>query len=183
MRYRKGASHIGRCGRLVLVFLGFLLAQTAAGTAAAHTGGAVIDRIDKILIVKQERRLYLLRGEEVVGSFRIALGWQPRGPKRHEGDGRTPEGRYFVDEFLPDSAFYRAIKISYPGPEDIARARAMGVDPGGRIMIHGLDPALAGWEEDHWLFNWTNGCVAVTNREMDILWRTVRLGTPVEIRP
>ncbi len=164
----------------VLALLGLMLPQTMAGSAVAHAAARAVDRI---LIVKQERRLYLLRGEEVVDSFRIALGWQPRGPKRYEGDGRTPEGRYFIDEFLPDSDFYRAIKISYPGPEDIARARAAGRDPGGRIMIHGLDPALAGWEKDHWLFNWTNGCIAVTNEEMDVLWRTVRLGTPVEIRP
>ncbi len=180
MRSGKAASRLGRFGRLAVALAGFILAQSAAGGSAAHTATEAVDRI---LIVKQERRLYLLRGEEVVDSFRIALGWQPRGPKRHEGDGRTPEGRYYVDEFLPDSEFYRAIKISYPSPEDVARARAAGLDPGGRIMIHGLDPALAGWEEDHWLFNWTNGCVAVTNREMDILWRTVRLGTPVEIRP
>ncbi len=175
-----GRRRVGGWASAVLVLLGLAVSQVTTGSAIAHRAAEAVDRI---LIVKQERRLYLIRGEEVVGSFRIALGWQPRGPKRYEGDGRTPEGRYFIDEFLPDSEFYRAMKISYPGPEDIARARALGLDPGGRIMIHGLDPGLAGWEKDHWLFNWTNGCIAVTNEEMDILWRSVRLGTPVEIRP
>ncbi len=179
---RNGAQRFrGICRIFPILLVFFALAGShVVARAAAHTGAAAVDRI---LIVKQERKLYLLRGGEVVDSFRIALGWRPRGPKRYEGDGRTPEGRYFIDGFLPDSDFYRAIKISYPSPEDRARARAEGLDPGGQIMIHGLDPALAGWEKDHWLFNWTNGCIAVTNREMDILWQTVELGTPVEIRP
>lgn len=138
---------------------------------------------DRLVVRKRARRMELWRGDEVLRSFRIALGFQPEGPKMREGDGRTPEGRYRLDRFMPRSAFYRAIRISYPEPDDRRRAAAMGVRPGGLIMIHGLDPALAGWGRDHWMFNWTNGCIAVTNHEMDILWRSVAPGTPIEINP
>lgn len=139
--------------------------------------------IERILVIKHERRLYALAHGDVVASFRVALGRRPYGHKLREGDGRTPEGLYFVDGFVPDSEFYRAIKISYPNREDRARARKLGVNPGGRIMIHGLDPAIPPeFRDSHWLFNWTNGCIAVRNEEMDMLWERVTWGTPVEIR-
>jgi murein L,D-transpeptidase YafK len=139
--------------------------------------------IERILVIKRERRLYAFAHGDVVAQFRVALGRSPRGHKLREGDGRTPEGLYFVDGFIPDSEFYRAIKISYPNREDRERARRLGVDPGGRIMIHGLDPAIPPeFRDSHWLFNWTNGCIAVRNEEMDMLWERVAWGTPVEIR-
>jgi murein L,D-transpeptidase YafK len=146
-------------------------------------GRARLPRIERILVIKHERRLHAFAKGEIVASFRVALGRSPRGHKLREGDGRTPEGLYFVDGFIPDSEFYRAIKISYPNREDLARARRLGVDPGGRIMIHGLDPAIPPeFRESHWLFNWTNGCIAVRDEEMDMLWESVLWGTPVEIR-
>jgi murein L,D-transpeptidase YafK len=139
---------------------------------------------DRIVVLKRQRQLLLMRGNDVLRSFRVALGREPRGTKVRQGDGRTPEGLYRVEAFKPDSYFYRAIQVSYPNAADLARARALGVRPGGDIMIHGLDPNIAAkWRGDHWLFNWTRGCIAVTNEEMDVIWASVALGTPIEIRP
>lgn len=164
------------------LLLGALLAAVAL-PARAH-GLRRLPPIDRLLVLKRERRLQAIADGTVVASFRVALGRRPRGPKIHEGDGRTPEGLYHVDGFIPDSDFYRAIHISYPNRQDRERAQRLGLRPGGRIMIHGLDPAIAPELRDsHWLFNWTDGCIAVTNAEMDLLWGSVRLGTPVEIRP
>ena len=133
---------------------------------------------------KRKRLLMLMQGEQVARSFRIALGREPRGAKLREGDGRTPEDSYHIDARNNDSEFYRAIRISYPSQADRRRARDAGVRPGGQIMIHGLDPSIeAKWHSDHWMFNWTRGCIAVTNEEMDVIWDTVDLGTPIEIHP
>ena len=138
--------------------------------------------IDLLRCVKHERKLYALANGEVVMTFHVALGVSPRGHKEREGDGRTPEGRYYIDAARHDSEYHLALKISYPNADDRARARALGVRPGGQIMIHGLDPAIgAKWRERHWVFNWTNGCIAVTNDEMEQLWNSVALGTPIEI--
>jgi len=139
---------------------------------------------DRIFVRKGERSLYLLRNGRAVAHFRVALGRNPVGPKLMEGDGRTPEGIYYVSGYKPDSDYYRAIFISYPNRADRERARRLGVDPGGAIAIHGLDPAIPPQlRRDHWRFNWTNGCIAVTNEEMDILWASTWLGMTVEIRP
>lgn len=139
--------------------------------------------VDRILVHKSQRRLALMRGEAELLTCRVALG-RAYGAKLREGDGRTPEGQYHVSGFNPRSEFYRAVRISYPNEEDRRRAAAAGVRPGGQIMIHGLDPTIeAKWRERHWMFNWTNGCVAVTDTEMDLIWASVDLGTPVTILP
>lgn len=156
-----------------------LLGILASGPAMA----AKRDRADKIIVLKGERRLYLMREGEVLRSYRVALGKQPRGTKLHEGDGRTPEGRYTLDARNAGSRFYRALRVSYPSPADRMRAKALGQAAGGLIMIHGLPNERPAWGEEHWMFNWTNGCIAVTNREMDEIWSSVDVGTPIEIRP
>ena len=157
---------------------GLLLPRVARGQSVA---GLLADRVE---VRKRERVMELWNGELLLHRFRVALGRRPEGPKVKEGDGRTPEGRYELTEFLPKSYFYRAIRISYPNEEDRRRARALGVRPGGDILIHGLDPAIARrFREDHWLFNWTRGCIAVTDEEMDIVWASVAPGTPIEIKP
>ena len=135
------------------------------------------------MVVKSEHRLYLLRGSEVVKSYRVALGRQPRGTKLYQGDGRTPEGRYVLDGRNAGSNFYRALHVSYPNAADEVRARAMGEAAGGLIMVHGLPNERPNSGEEHWMYNWTNGCIAVTNREMDEIWASTELGTPIEIRP
>ncbi|MBK0400307.1 L,D-transpeptidase family protein [Limibaculum sp. M0105] len=141
------------------------------------------DKADRVVVLKGERELHLLAGSQTLRVYPVALGFAPEGPKRQSGDGRTPEGHYLLDRRNPNSSFYRSIHVSYPGPEDRERARAMGVDPGGDIMIHGL-PNGRGWiGADHARFDWTEGCIAVTNTEMDEIWAMVDDGTPIEIRP
>jgi murein L,D-transpeptidase YafK len=118
-----------------------------------------------------------------VRSFRVALGHSPVGDKRRRGDGRTPEGRYAIDGRNHRSRYYRSLHISYPSAADIHEARRAGISPGGEIMIHGL-PAGAGWIGKHHAgFDWTRGCIAVSNEEIDEIWELVADGTPIEIRP
>ena len=128
-----------------------------------------------MLVSKKNREMVLLRGESVLRTYRIALGREPVGPKRQEGDGRTPEGRYTIDWRNAKSKYYLSLHISYPDAADVARAREAGVDPGGDIMIHGL-PDGARREGD-----WTQGCIAVTDEEMDEIWGLVGDGTPIWI--
>ena len=139
--------------------------------------------VDRILVLKAERRLILLAGMESVADYGIALGSAPVGPKRMRGDGRTPEGLYRIDARKRDSDFHRALHISYPNAEDLRRARKSGVDPGGSIMIHGLPNGLGLIGSGHRMVDWTDGCIAVTNEEMDEIWDRVEEGVLVEIRP
>lgn len=139
--------------------------------------------VDQVIVLKRKRELYLMNNEKELFRFRVALGRNPRGHKQAQGDGRTPEGSYLLDGFNAGSYYHRAILISYPSAADRAAAAARGVNPGGQIMIHGLDPAIRSWGKDHWMFNWTNGCIALTDSEMDIVWSRVTPGTPIEIRP
>ena len=134
-------------------------------------------------MLKGARRLLLVQGTRVLRDYRVALGKNPTGPKRNHGDGRTPEGRYILDSRSADSAFHRAIHISYPNTADIEFARRAGLDPGAGVMIHGL-PDGEQWVGDvHREYDWTNGCIAVTDDEMDEIWELVNDGTPIEIRP
>jgi murein L,D-transpeptidase YafK len=140
-------------------------------------------RADRIVIAKATRDRALLANGEVFKTYRVALGGSPVGPKEREGDRKTPEGTYVIDFRKPDSTFHRALHISYPGPEDLQRAGERGVSPGGDIMIHGLGEGVEWAGTDHRYFDWTRGCIAVTNEEIDEIWRIVPDGTPVEIRP
>ena len=134
-------------------------------------------------LLKAERRLLLFRGEQLLAAYRVALGSQPEGAKERRGDGRTPEGRYVLDWRHDASKFHRQIHISYPSPRDRSRAAAAGVSPGGGIMIHGLPNGLGDIGADHAAGDWTNGCIAVTNQEMDEIWQAAPDGTPIEILP
>ena len=138
---------------------------------------------DEVVIEKAARRLVLYRKGTPIKSYEIALGRQPVGPKRTEGDRRTPEGRYTIDDRKSDSAFHLALHISYPNAADIARAQAEGLAPGGDIMIHGIRNGLGWIGRLHRRFDWTAGCVAVTNSEIEEIWRAVPDHTPVEIVP
>lgn len=160
--------------------LGSLLIMLAL---AAPAGAASIPKADLVLVKKSERTLYLVRDGEPYRSFRVALGPRPWGHKQREGDDRTPEGRYVLDMKKQDSVFYRAIRISYPNILDRVRAAELGVDPGGAIMIHGQPEQSDQPPELAQLFNWTSGCIAVTNPEMDEIWAAVDVGTPIEITP
>jgi murein L,D-transpeptidase YafK len=138
---------------------------------------------DLVLVHKAARRLELYRGGVLLKSFAVSLGSHPEGPKQQEGDGRTPEGEYRIDYRKADSAFYRALHISYPSPEDAAAARSRGVDPGGLVMIHGMKNGLSPRAEQRLPADWTDGCIAVMDWEMDEIWRDVPDGTTIVITP
>ena len=138
---------------------------------------------DLVRVFKSERKLQTLSEGKVLHEFHIALGSNPKGHKMQEGDERTPEGTYILDYKKSDSAFYKAIHISYPNANDIASAKTRGVSPGGQIMIHGQMNGLGWLSFISQRFDWTNGCVALTNADMETLWSSVKQGTKVEIRP
>lgn len=138
---------------------------------------------DKVLVDKSERKLYLLQGDEPIRTFDIALGIRPVGDKQHEGDFRTPEGKYRLDLRNPDSEYFLSIRVSYPNGQDIREARARGVDPGGAIMIHGQPNEPTRSETYYRTQDWTNGCIAVSNSDMIDIWLMTGDNTPIEIRP
>ena len=144
---------------------------------------AGLDHADRVVIVKSSRRLYLYRGPLQLRSYTVALGIEPEGPKQFQGDGRTPEGAYLLDYRKERSQYHRAIHISYPRPEDRKRAWAQDKSPGGMIMIHGLPNGYGQIGADHTTVDWTDGCVAVTDEEMDEIWDLVDDGTPIHILP
>lgn len=139
-------------------------------------------RVNKMLIIKSSRKLVLLREETPIKEYKIALGGNPRGHKTQQGDQRTPEGKYVIDYRKKDSLFHRALHISYPNARDRAEALTQGVDPGGLIMIHGIRNGLGLIGRWHRLFDWTDGCIALTNAEIEELWNFVPDGTPIQIR-
>ena len=127
--------------------------------------------------------MMLYKDGEVLQSYRISLGGDPIGHKVKEGDGKTPEGKYTLDFKKSDSSFYKAIRVSYPNIADRDNARNLGVDPGGQIMIHGQRNGFGWLSSIVQFFNWTEGCIAVTNSEMEEIWSMVDVGTPIEINP
>jgi murein L,D-transpeptidase YafK len=140
-------------------------------------------KADRVLVDKSDSRLYLINDDSIFASYRVKFGKNPKGHKQRLGDGRTPEGQYTLDYKNSASAFYKSIHISYPNAEDRRKARQRGVDPGGDIMIHGQANGMEWLTTISQLFNWTDGCIALSNRNMDRVWDAVDAGTPIEIRP
>lgn len=158
------------------------LVSTSAPTKVDRVSTSALTQIDRLLVLKNEHKLQLLNGDQVVRSYDVALGSGGLGPKRRQGDRRTPEGLYTVDWRNPASRFHRALHISYPQSADRQRARQLGASPGGNIMIHGLGREFSSIGADHRLSDWTEGCIAVTDAEIEEIWKMVPDGTPVEIR-
>jgi murein L,D-transpeptidase YafK len=140
-------------------------------------------KADSVLVLKRERKLILLRNNQHIKEYSIALGGDPTGKKIKEGDERTPEGRYKLDYRNRNSVAHLSIHISYPDQNDVAQARAKGVSPGGAVMIHGLPNGYGFFGRLHRLIDWTDGCVGVSNPEIEEIWRCVPEGAPIEIRP
>jgi murein L,D-transpeptidase YafK len=139
--------------------------------------------VDRVVVLKREHTLQLLDHGKVVKTYKVALGGDPVGPKTRQGDHKTPEGVYVLDRRNVHSQFYKSIHISYPNERDRAEARHNGVSPGGDVFVHGLPKAYAWVGASHRLKDWADGCVAVTNEELDEIWKAVADGTPIEIRP
>jgi murein L,D-transpeptidase YafK len=140
-------------------------------------------KADLVVVDKAARSLSLYSHGALIGSYPVSLGRAPVGAKAREGDHRTPEGQYFVDRHKSDSSFHLALHVSYPSAQDSARAQAAGYSPGSDVMVHGMRNGLGWLGRAHLLVNWTNGCVAVTNAEMDQIYSAVPDGTPIEFRP
>ena len=139
--------------------------------------------VDRILVEKSARRLMLISQGEVLKTYKIALGGNPIGPKERQGDNKTPEGTYVIDGRNRDSRFYLALHISYPNERDKSRAKELGVSPGGDIMIHGIKNGSSWPGNAQAAVDWTNGCIAVTNEEIEEIAKLAPDGTVVEIRP
>jgi murein L,D-transpeptidase YafK len=165
--------------RLVRVFLLLCVAVLAAGCGSkvrSYDG----PEVTRIVVFKEQRQMYLMHHDEVLKRYDISLGFAPAGPKQVEGDGKTPEGAYYIDRRNPNSAFYLSLGISYPNAEDRARAAEMGQKPGGDIFIHGQRERSRFARERG---DWTAGCISVTNREMEEIYAMVRTGTRIDLYP
>lgn len=164
--------------RWLLILLASLgMASQAHGTGTSPPALLpVTQQADAIHVYKAQRRMDLLRDGRVIATYRIVLGGAPVGHKRQQGDQRTPEGDYRITYRNDRSRFHLSLRVSYPNEADRRQAVARGVDPGGDIMIHGATPP--GSQVD-----WTEGCIAVTNAEMDAIWQRVPVGTPIRIMP
>ena len=148
---------------------------------ASHLNAEV--KADRIIVHKKSRTMELMSGGRVLKTYKIALGSEPVGPKTRQGDHRTPEGIFVIDRRNAQSQFHRSLHISYPRPEDRERARQLGVSPGGDIFIHGLPNGYGLVGAAHRLRDWTDGCIAVTDQEIEQIWRMVDDGATVEIHP
>jgi len=161
-----------------------LLRGLAGAALAPRLGWSAVlpDKADRILVFKADRLLHLVKDERVFATYPIALGGEPVGPKRRQGDGRTPEGRYVIDGKNPASTYHLALHVSYPNQADLARARKAGVNPGGDICVHGLPKGYEALDPIAFLIDWTRGCIAVSDRAIEEIWDRVDTGTPIEIR-
>lgn len=171
----------------VLSFIAFMLLALPAFASDKAIGMLLNDMktVREVVVYKSERRLELRAYDDsIVRNYRIALGFAPEGHKQKMGDGRTPEGRYYIDARNPDSKYHLSLRVSYPAPEDKSRARKAGVNPGGDIFIHGMPN---GKEWMTWKYNtkqdWTEGCIAISNRDIREIWNLVPDGTPITIYP
>lgn len=135
--------------------------------------------VTQIVVKKGDRKLYLVSGKTVIKKYEIELGNQPVGAKQYEGDGKTPEGLYFIDRFNPNSRYHLSVGISYPSAQDVARATGMGLRPGGDIFIHGLGPEGRALNKP----DWTAGCIAVTDEEIEEIFAMLQPGVPIFIYP
>lgn len=139
--------------------------------------------VDRIVVEKSKRSMHLCGGPEIVKTYKIALGRNPIGHKQKQGDCRTPEGQYKISGKNPKSRYYKSLHISYPNHQDRSCAKKNCVNPGGDIMIHGLAKGFAWVGKTHHLRDWTQGCIAVTNEEMDEIFKSTQVGATIEIRP
>src|SRR6478672_4321530 len=165
--------------RFALIFLTLVVLALLFWANFPENGISPEIKYDSLFIDKSDRRLDAYSNGKLIKSYRVSLGRNPTGTKEREGDNRTPEGIYAIDFKKEDSAFHRALHINYPAAQDIANAQRQGFNPGGDIMIHGLRNGLGWIGRFHRLIDWTAGCVAVTNPEIEELFAAVEPGAVV----
>lgn len=184
---------------ILILAAGLLLAGCATGSGKFAAIDSCLDRgsawnyrnarceplpsgpVELIRVDKSERLMGVYRGGRLIREFRVALGRGGLAPKQRQGDGRVPEGRYVITDHNPNSAFHLSLRIGYPTAAQVAAAQRLGTDTGGDIMIHGLPNGGGKIGSRHLLTDWTEGCIAVTNREIEWLFKQVKDGTPIEI--
>lgn len=140
-------------------------------------------KIDRLVVIKSRRVMEAYSNGKVIKTYRVSLGKQPLGDKQYEGDKRTPEGTYTINDRNPDSGFHKNLGVSYPDEQDRKEAAMKGLKPGGEIKIHGLKNDRGFIGKFHRFVDWTNGCIAVTDEEVDELYQHVSIGTPIIIKP
>jgi len=169
--------------RPIAIFLSLISGFCVMADAQAQAIPQALPHADHVVVKKSARTLVLMRQGQVIKAYKISLGREPVGPKEKAGDSKTPEGDYVIDWRNPRSKFHLALHISYPGTGDRSLAERGGYAPGGNIMIHGR-PNWTGWiralYQDR---DWTDGCIAVSNADMDEIWAAVPDGTPITILP
>lgn len=169
----------------IKIVSGVILAALLALVAYAHWPSPQLPegaRADAIVVYKSQRKLVLLQSGKILKEYSIVLGGSPIGAKKEEGDQKTPEGAYTIDYRKPNSSFHLALHVSYPNQQNKSEAAARGVSPGGFIMVHGMRNGLGFLGRLHRFVDWTNGCIAVTNAEIEEISRVVSDGTPIDIR-
>jgi murein L,D-transpeptidase YafK len=166
----------------IRVFTGLII-SLACALSWGQTPAKPLLHADRVIVLKKDRKLELLSRGEVIKTYKVALGGDPMGPKTRQGDHKTPEGVYVLDSRNAHSQFYKSIHISYPNARDREAARKKGVPPGGDVFVHGLPNGYRYVGAAHRLKDWTDGCIAVTDEEMDEIWAAVPDRTPIEIRP
>ncbi len=169
--------------RAAISLLGFLLSQAVAANRDLPKPAPKEQQADRILLEKSKRKLTLFQGNKILKTYYVALGGQPVGGKQQQGDQKTPEGKYVIDFRNTRSRFHLSLHVSYPNAQDRAQARKRGVDPGGAVMIHGIGKEYGWLGALHRRVDWTLGCIAVTNEEIEEIWSLVPDGTPIEIKP
>lgn len=177
------SNYSTRKWKLFLLFAGIvIIGYFASINLSPRTPLNFHGKIDRIVIEKSAHRMTLFSNNQPIRSYTVSLG-RSSGDKIRQGDHKTPLGIYFVDELVPNSRFHLALHLSYPNAADRAQAKSLGLDPGGNIEIHGLPKFFAWLGPLHHFIDWTDGCIAVTNPEIEEIYPLIPLHTPVEIRP
>lgn len=160
---------------LAFILLVILVAGCSKSKFRSYNG----PEVTRVVVAKEDRRLWLMHNDEVLKSYPMELGFAPLGHKQFEGDGKTPEGTYYIDRRNPNSSFHLSLGISYPNAQDVAFAEAAGKSPGGDIFIHGRPNGKPNKNDP----DWTWGCISVKNRHMEWIYAMVETGTPITITP
>jgi murein L,D-transpeptidase YafK len=179
----RGFTKMGRYFSAAQLFLLITFANLPGHAASSDDKLPPDVHATRVVVHKSTHTLTLFKNDQALKTYKVALGANPVAPKSQKGDHKTPEGLYVLDRRNEHSHFYKAIHISYPNADDRERARKLGVDPGGDVMVHGIQSGLGWIGSMHRKYDWTDGCIAVTDEEMDEIWRAVPDGTPIEIDP
>src|SRR6478735_11501837 len=168
--------------KVIIIFLiVFILGVTIYNNFPAQASLPDNITIDSLVVLKSKRQLLVFSHQQLIKTYNIALGGNPIGDKKYEGDKRTPEGLYVINDKNANSSFHKNLGVSYPNPQDIQEANAIGQPPGGDIKVHGLKNGLGLMGKLHRLTDWTNGCMALTNPEIDEIFAHTPIGTPINI--